>query len=397
MADEPVSALDVSVRSQILNLMAELQAEHQLAYLMVSHDLTVIHYFADHIAVMYLGKIVESGAARRAVPLPGAPLHPRAHRRRARSRSPAGPRRGAAAIRGELPSATAPPSGCRFRTRCPAAQALCAEQEPPLRAFGPGHQAACHFPLTEPRCPRVRMKSDRPQLRHGRELRLLDRMGADEDLLGHVTSANIACGFHAGDPRMMDATVALAAERGVVIGAHVSYPDLVGFGRRSMKVSPAELITDVLYQIGALEAFCRRHGTEVRYVKAHGALYNDLADDEKLAAALAEAVTSYGDLAVLMLARQPGRGRPAGPGHQGRPGGLRRPRLHRGRPAGPAPPARRRADRPGGGRRARLAHRDRGRDRGRRRHRAGPRCRVAVRARRHARGPWHWPVRCASS
>jgi 5-oxoprolinase (ATP-hydrolysing) subunit A len=130
-------------------------------------------------------------------------------------------------------------------------------------------------------------------------------MGADEALLGHVTSANIACGFHGGDPRVMDATVAMAAEQGVVIGAHVSYPDLVGFGRRSMKVSPQELITDVLYQIGALEAFCRRHGTEVRYVKAHGALYNDLADDEKMAAALGEAVTSYGGLAVLMLGGSP--------------------------------------------------------------------------------------------
>jgi UPF0271 protein len=130
-------------------------------------------------------------------------------------------------------------------------------------------------------------------------------MGADEALLGHVTSANIACGFHGGDPRVMDATVAMAAERGVVIGAHVSYPDLVGFGRRSMKVSPAELITDVLYQIGALEAFCRRHGTEIRYVKAHGALYNDLAGDRQLAAALGEAVTSYGGLAVLMLAGSP--------------------------------------------------------------------------------------------
>jgi UPF0271 protein len=130
-------------------------------------------------------------------------------------------------------------------------------------------------------------------------------MGADEALLTHVTSANIACGFHGGDPRVMDATVAMAAERGVVIGAHVSYPDLVGFGRRSMKVSPAELTTDVLYQIGALEAFCRRHGTEVRYVKAHGALYNDLADDEQMAAALGEAITSYGGLAVLMLGGSP--------------------------------------------------------------------------------------------
>ncbi|HEU5418558.1 MAG TPA: 5-oxoprolinase subunit PxpA [Streptosporangiaceae bacterium] len=133
-------------------------------------------------------------------------------------------------------------------------------------------------------------------------------MGADEAMLGQVTSANIACGFHGGDPRVMDATVAMAAERGVVIGAHVSYPDLVGFGRRPMKVSPQELITDVLYQIGALEAFCRRHGTEVRYVKAHGALYNDLAGDQAMAAALGEAVTSYGGLAVLVLGGSPAAG-----------------------------------------------------------------------------------------
>jgi peptide/nickel transport system ATP-binding protein len=147
VADEPVSALDVSVRSQILNLMAQLQAEHQLAYLMVSHDLTVIHYFADHIAVMYLGQIVESGP-------PGELFRSPAHHYTSALISavpePSATRGGArAAIRGELPSATAPPSGCRFRTRCPAAQALCAEQEPPLRDFGPGHQAACHFPRTE--------------------------------------------------------------------------------------------------------------------------------------------------------------------------------------------------------------------------------------------------------
>lgn len=131
-------------------------------------------------------------------------------------------------------------------------------------------------------------------------------MGADAELLGQVTSANIACGFHAGDPRTMDATVALAAERGVAIGAHVSYPDLVGFGRRQLRVSADELVTDVLYQIGALAAFCRRHGTAVRYVKAHGALYNDLADDTSMAGALADAVLAYGgDLAVLVLAGSP--------------------------------------------------------------------------------------------
>jgi 5-oxoprolinase (ATP-hydrolysing) subunit A len=128
-------------------------------------------------------------------------------------------------------------------------------------------------------------------------------MGPDAELLELVTSASIACGFHAGDPRIMDETVRMAASRGVAVGAHVSYPDLAGFGRRHLQVSPAELTTDALYQIGALDAFCRRHGTAVRYVKAHGALYNDLAGDQALAAALAEAVEGYGgNLAVLVLA-----------------------------------------------------------------------------------------------
>jgi 5-oxoprolinase (ATP-hydrolysing) subunit A len=128
-------------------------------------------------------------------------------------------------------------------------------------------------------------------------------MGPDDELLRYVTSANIACGFHAGDPRTMEATVAGAVAAGVAVGAHVSYPDLVGFGRRHIRVSADELTTDVLYQIGALEAFCRRHGTAVRYVKAHGALYNDLADDERLAGALGEAVLAYGGgLCVLTLA-----------------------------------------------------------------------------------------------
>jgi oligopeptide/dipeptide ABC transporter ATP-binding protein len=153
VADEPVSALDVSVRSQILNLMTQLQSEHRLTYFMVSHDLTVIHYFADQIAVMYLGKIVEAGAPG---PLFRRPAH---HYTRALIDSAPQPAPGHAAgradrpgevIRGDIPSAAAPPSGCRFRTRCPAAQAVCAESEPPLRPFGPGHQAACHFPLIHP-------------------------------------------------------------------------------------------------------------------------------------------------------------------------------------------------------------------------------------------------------
>jgi peptide/nickel transport system ATP-binding protein len=149
VADEPVSALDVSVRSQILNLMGTLQAERGLTYLMVSHDLTVIHFFADHVAVMYLGQVVESG---RPDELFASPAH---HYTRALidavpDPTPGRRGEGVEAIRGELPSASAPPSGCRFRTRCPAAQDLCAEVEPPLRDFGPTHRAACHFPLSAP-------------------------------------------------------------------------------------------------------------------------------------------------------------------------------------------------------------------------------------------------------
>ena len=191
------------------------------------------------------------------------------------------------------------------------------------------------------------------------------RMGADEELLGHVTSANIACGFHAGDPRTMDATVALAVARGVVIGAHVSYPDLVGFGRRQLRVSHDELVTDVLYQLGALEAFCRGHGSQIRYVKAHGALYNDLADDADLASALADAVLAYrADLAVLVLAGSPAVGVLRGRGVRVVSEGFAdRGYTAAGRPR-PAQPHRRRHHRSGRRCAARLAHRHRGGDRG---------------------------------
>ena len=126
--------------------------------------------------------------------------------------------------------------------------------------------------------------------------------GDDLALLDVVTSANVACGFHAGDPRTMERTVAAAAERDVVIGAQVSYPDLVGFGRRAMEVAPADLSADVLYQLGGLEAFARVAGTRVRYVKPHGALYNRCVVDPVQAAAVAGAVKLYDpSLPVLTL------------------------------------------------------------------------------------------------
>jgi peptide/nickel transport system ATP-binding protein len=150
VADEPVSALDVSIRAQVLNLMKRLQAAHGLTYIVISHDLAVVKYMADRIGVMYLGKLVELGSGTdiyeryahpytagllSAIPIPDPAAE--------RTESKLG-------IRGELPSAIHPPSGCRFRTRCQFAQEICVDQEPELRPFGPGHVAACHFPLQQP-------------------------------------------------------------------------------------------------------------------------------------------------------------------------------------------------------------------------------------------------------
>lgn len=118
-------------------------------------------------------------------------------------------------------------------------------------------------------------------------------LGDDEAMLGVVTSANVACGFHAGDATTIRRTVALAAERGVVVGAQVGYRDLAGFGRRRIDVAPADLTADVLYQLGALEAMCRVSGTRVAYVKPHGALYTTAAVDEGQARAVVDAVVAY--------------------------------------------------------------------------------------------------------
>jgi UPF0271 protein len=119
------------------------------------------------------------------------------------------------------------------------------------------------------------------------------QLGDDDALLATVTSANVACGFHAGDPTIMRRVCAHAVERGVVIGAQVSYRDLHGFGRRRMEVDPADLEADVLYQLGALDGCARPAGGRVSYVKPHGALYNSAAEDPEQAAAVAAAVAGY--------------------------------------------------------------------------------------------------------
>jgi peptide/nickel transport system ATP-binding protein len=148
IADEPVSALDVSIRSQILNLMKRLQASHGVTYVVISHDLSVVKYLADRIGVMYLGKLVEIGPGNDIYYRPAHPYTsglldaipvPNPELARAKDRN--------VGVRGELPSPLFPPSGCRFRTRCPRAQEKCAEVVPELRPFGPDHLAACHFPL----------------------------------------------------------------------------------------------------------------------------------------------------------------------------------------------------------------------------------------------------------
>jgi peptide/nickel transport system ATP-binding protein len=150
VADEPVSALDVSIQAQILNLIKDLQSELGLSLLMISHDLGVVRYMADTVGVMYLGKLVEVGPSDE---IYRNPCHPYTRGLLDSVPKPFAidvPDEVEIKIKGELPSSVFPPSGCRFRTRCPRAQEICANEEPPFRQFGTDHTAACHFPLRTP-------------------------------------------------------------------------------------------------------------------------------------------------------------------------------------------------------------------------------------------------------
>ena len=126
------------------------------------------------------------------------------------------------------------------------------------------------------------------------------KLGDDESIMPFITSANIACGFHAGDPLVMQKTIRLAKKYNVAIGAHPSWPDLQGFGRREMNLSADEVEAFVLYQIGALAAFAKSEGVELRHVKPHGALYNQAAKDKVLADAIARAVKSFDKNLILV-------------------------------------------------------------------------------------------------
>lgn len=127
------------------------------------------------------------------------------------------------------------------------------------------------------------------------------KMGNDEEIMPYIDMANLACGYHASDALTMNRAVALAKEHNVTIGAHPSYQDLIGFGRRSILCSLEEIKSIILYQLGALSAFCRAHGTTISYVKPHGALYNDMMRDENIFKAVLNAISSYDKNIKLMI------------------------------------------------------------------------------------------------
>jgi UPF0271 protein len=126
------------------------------------------------------------------------------------------------------------------------------------------------------------------------------KMGADEEVMPHISSANIACGFHGGDPATIRKTVKLALDHGVAIGAHPSLPDIQGFGRRVMRISPQEMYDLVLYQAGAVEAFARAAGSRLHHIKCHGALYNMAANDEGLSEAMVRAAKDLGVMLYVL-------------------------------------------------------------------------------------------------
>ncbi len=130
-------------------------------------------------------------------------------------------------------------------------------------------------------------------------------LGCDNDVISHITSANLACGFHASDPLVMDQTVRLCAEHGVAVGAHPGYPDLRGFGRRNLESTPEEVRTDVLYQVGALAGIAKAQGVPLRHVKPHGALYNTAAAHPATAQAIAQAVAAFDPSLILVTLAGP--------------------------------------------------------------------------------------------
>ena len=126
------------------------------------------------------------------------------------------------------------------------------------------------------------------------------RLGFDEEMMAHITSANIACGFHAGDPIVMERTISLAKNHGVSVGAHPGFPDLVGFGRRSMELTPQEIRNDLIYQVGALSAFAQIEGLFLQHVKPHGQLYNLAAKDKSMTRAICESILALGKNLILV-------------------------------------------------------------------------------------------------